>query len=97
MYVFNGSIFIFKHHYKDRLATQAYCVKCKTKRDMKDEKQVTMKNGQKALSGICTTCGTKMFRIGGGGGKKIVKAAATEGKKGNARAKVKARVKSKRK
>jgi len=97
MYVFNGSIFIFKHHYKDRLATQAYCVKCKTKRDMKDEKQVTMKNGQKALSGICTTCGTKMFRIGGGGVKKIVKATAKEGKKGNPKAKVKAKAKSKRK
>jgi uncharacterized protein DUF5679 len=97
MYVFDGSIFIFKHHYKDRLATQAYCVKCKTKRDMKDEKQVTMKNGQKALSGICTTCGTKMFRIGGGSGKKIVKATAKEGKKGNLKAKVKAKGKSKRK
>jgi hypothetical protein len=48
-------------------------VKCKAKRDMKDEKQVTMKNGQGALSGICTVCGTKMFKIGGGG-KKIVKA-----------------------
>jgi Zn finger protein HypA/HybF involved in hydrogenase expression len=79
------------------LATQAYCVKCKTKRDMKDEKQVTMKNGQKALSGMCTTCGTKMFRIGGGGGKKIVRATAKEGKKGNLKAKVKAKGKSKRK
>lgn len=32
---------------------------------MKDEKQVTMKNGQGALSGICSVCGTKMFKIGG--------------------------------
>jgi 2-keto-3-deoxy-L-rhamnonate aldolase RhmA len=49
------------------VTTQAYCVKCKSKRDMKNEKQVTMKNGRKAVSGICTVCGTKMFRIGGGG------------------------------
>lgn len=51
------------------MATQAYCVKCKTKRDMKNEKQVTMKNGRGAISGICTVCDTKMFKIGGGGGK----------------------------
>ena len=35
---------------------------------MKNEKQVTMKNGRRALSGTCSVCGTKMFRIGGGGG-----------------------------
>jgi hypothetical protein len=33
---------------------------------MKNEKQVTMKNGRQAISGICTACGTKMFKIGGG-------------------------------
>jgi uncharacterized caspase-like protein len=43
--------------------TEAYCVKCKVKRRMNDEKQVTMKNGQKALMGICPICGTKMFKI----------------------------------
>jgi hypothetical protein len=35
---------------------------------MKNEKQVTMKNGRRAISGTCSVCGTKMFRIGGGGG-----------------------------
>ena len=49
------------------MATQAYCVKCKTKREMKNEKPVTMKNGRTAISGMCSTCGTKMFKIGGGG------------------------------
>jgi hypothetical protein len=34
---------------------------------MKDEKQVTMKNGRQAISGTCTVYGTKMFKIGGGG------------------------------
>ena len=33
---------------------------------MEDEKQITMKNGQRALSGTCPVCGTKMFKIGGG-------------------------------
>jgi ssDNA-binding Zn-finger/Zn-ribbon topoisomerase 1 len=47
--------------------SEAYCVKCKAKREMEDEKEVIM-NGKggtkrKALSGTCPECGTKMFRI----------------------------------
>lgn len=45
---------------------EAYCLKCRTKREMKDEKQITMKNGKPATQGICPVCGTKMFKIGGG-------------------------------
>ena len=44
---------------------EAYCMKCKQKREMKDAKEVTMKNGKKAQSGVCSVCGTKMFKIGG--------------------------------
>ncbi len=43
---------------------QAYCVKCRTKREMKDAKAITMKNGRPATQGTCPVCGTKMFRIG---------------------------------
>ena len=43
---------------------QAYCVKCRTKREMKDAKSITMKNGKPATQGTCPVCGTKMFRIG---------------------------------
>ena len=43
---------------------QAYCVKCRTKREMRDTKSITMKNGKPATQGVCPTCGTKMFRIG---------------------------------
>lgn len=43
---------------------EGYCVKCKQKRMMNDEKKITMKNGKPATQGICSTCGTKMFRIG---------------------------------
>ena len=50
------------------MATAGYCVKCKAKREMKGEKQITMKNGRPATTGTCTVCGTKMFRIGSGGG-----------------------------
>ena len=44
---------------------EAYCVKCKYKREMKDPKEVTMKNGRKAMKGICPECGTGMYRIMG--------------------------------
>ncbi len=45
-------------------APQAYCVKCKTKREMKDAVKIEMKNGRPATEGKCPTCGTKMFKIG---------------------------------
>jgi len=45
---------------------QAYCVKCRTKREMKNPKSITMKNGRPATQGECPVCGTKMFRIGKG-------------------------------
>jgi hypothetical protein len=44
---------------------EAYCVKCKAKREVKDPQQITMKNGKPALSGVCPVCGTKVFKIGG--------------------------------
>ena len=43
---------------------QAYCMKCRTKREMKDARPITMKNGKPATQGTCPACGTKMFRIG---------------------------------
>ena len=43
---------------------QAYCVKCRAKKEMKDTKAITMKNGKPATQGTCPSCGTKMFRIG---------------------------------
>lgn len=45
------------------MAVEAYCVKCKAKREMKDAKQVEMANGRKAMKGTCPTCGTGMFKI----------------------------------
>ncbi len=43
---------------------EAYCVKCKAKREVKDPVEVTMKNGKPATQGTCATCGTKIFKIG---------------------------------
>jgi Domain of unknown function (DUF5679) len=38
--------------------TEAYCVKCKKKTEMKDAHEVTMKNGKHAMKGQCAVCGT---------------------------------------
>ena len=43
---------------------QAYCVKCRAKKEMMYAKAITMKNGKPATQGVCPSCGTKMFRIG---------------------------------
>ena len=43
---------------------EAYCVKCRAKKVVKNAKAVTMKNGKPATQGVCPTCSTKMFRIG---------------------------------
>lgn len=42
---------------------EAYCVKCKAKRPIKDAQKVTMKNGRNAVQGKCETCGTGMYKI----------------------------------
>ena len=43
---------------------QGYCVKCKEKKEIKDAKEITMKNGKPAVQGVCPDCGTKIFKIG---------------------------------
>ena len=43
---------------------EAYCVKCRTKREVGNPTQVTLKNGSAATQGTCPVCGTKIFRIG---------------------------------
>lgn len=45
---------------------EAYCVKCKQKREMKNPEKVTMANGRAATKGTCPVCGTSLFKIGGG-------------------------------
>ncbi|MCJ7743248.1 MAG: DUF5679 domain-containing protein [Dehalococcoidales bacterium] len=45
---------------------QGYCVKCRTKREIKNARAIVMKNKKPATQGVCPVCGTKMFRIGKG-------------------------------
>ncbi len=44
---------------------EGYCVKCKSKREIKDAQKVTLKNGKPATQGACPVCNTKIFKIGG--------------------------------
>jgi uncharacterized Zn finger protein (UPF0148 family) len=45
--------------------TKAFCVKEKKNREISSPRTVTFKNGRKALTGTCASCGTKLFRITG--------------------------------
>lgn len=47
----------------ENITYEGRCMRCKTTKQMKDPELVTMKNGLKAVRGICPDCGTKMFRI----------------------------------
>ena len=45
---------------------EGYCVKCRTKREMKDTEDTTMKSRggeMAAMKGKCTTCNTNMYKI----------------------------------
>ena len=43
---------------------EAYCVKCKTKREMQEPQAVFTDNASPATRGVCPVCGTTMFRMG---------------------------------
>ena len=43
---------------------EAYCMKCREKREITNPEAITMKNGRPATRGTCGVCGTKTFRIG---------------------------------
>jgi len=40
---------------------QAYCVKCKAKREVKNPQKVVLKNGRQATKGTCPVCGGKVY------------------------------------
>jgi hypothetical protein len=45
----------------------AYCVKCKKKREMEDAQHITTKNGRAAVTGTCPVCNSKMYTFVSGG------------------------------
>ena len=45
------------------MAEKGYCMKCKSSKEIADAKEVTMKNGRKAMKGKCVDCSTGMYKI----------------------------------
>ena len=43
---------------------EAYCMKCKAKRPIRDAREITMKNGRIAVQGDCAVCGSQLIRMG---------------------------------
>ncbi len=53
-----------KHHPKEVIPmAQAYCVKCRASREIRNPAEVTLKNGRPATQGTCTVCGIKVSRL----------------------------------
>lgn len=44
-------------------AQEAYCVKCKAKREVANAHEETLENGRRALRGECSVCGTRLTRF----------------------------------
>lgn len=42
---------------------EARCMKCRKQVEIKDPKEVVLKNNLKAIKGVCPACGTKVCRI----------------------------------
>ncbi|WP_338253351.1 DUF5679 domain-containing protein [Dictyobacter halimunensis] len=42
---------------------EAYCVKCRARRGMKDARRIVTKNNRNAMEGVCPVCGTRLFRF----------------------------------
>jgi tRNA pseudouridine55 synthase len=60
----SGKLGMIQETYLKEASMDAYCMKCRDKREIQGAKQVTLKNGRPAVEGTCGTCGTKLFRIG---------------------------------
>ncbi len=55
---------------------QGYCVRCRAKQEMQSATRTVMKNGRRAMLGVCACCGTKMSVAGFWDGDNSDKAAA---------------------
>ncbi len=43
---------------------QGYCVRCRAKQEMLSATRTLMKNGRRAMIGVCACCGTRMSVMG---------------------------------
>ena len=42
---------------------QIYCIKCKSKKEVKEYETITTKNNRRAAKAVCPDCGTKIMRF----------------------------------
>ena len=42
---------------------QVYCVKCRTKREIKNPRDTVLKNNRQAVRGRCSVCGVKVVAL----------------------------------
>jgi len=49
---------------KEDATLTAYCMECRKKVEIRNPRQITLKNGRPAVQGVCSVCGAKVFRIG---------------------------------
>ena len=52
------------NHWRLLMAIEAYCVKCKAKKEMQDPVEGVTKNGKPITKGKCPDCGNTICRIG---------------------------------
>jgi hypothetical protein len=52
-------------------SVEAYCVKCKEKREIENPQEIVLNNNKRAISGSCKACSTKVFNLGGKSQNKI--------------------------
>ena len=52
-----------EQHMTSAASDQIYCFKCRSKTDTLEAQEVVLKNGRPAVTGQCTVCGTKKFRM----------------------------------
>ncbi len=84
------------------MTLEAYCVKCKTKREIANPQPAYTSRGTPGVKGTCPVCGTTLFRMGATEGhanlpKPEISAAPTVKSKAAAKTKTKAKAKTKRK
>jgi hypothetical protein len=54
-----------KINIKDKLLKmKAFCLKCRREIEIKYPQSVETRNGRPAIGGLCSCCGTRVFKIG---------------------------------
>ena len=61
-YKIPGNLLTYRNSLEVKMA-QGRCMKCKKTVEIKNGQEIVMKNGMKAIKGVCPVCGTKVFRI----------------------------------